>query len=47
MVEIGIMRVPMHERLVLMPVAMRVARGIIRPVRVLMVLVMRMTMLML
>ncbi len=47
MVEIGIMRVPVHERLVPMPVVMRLIQRIIRPVLVLVVLVMRMAMLML
>jgi hypothetical protein len=45
--EIGIMRVTMDERLMPVPMAVGFARRVIRPVRVLMVLVMRMPVLVL
>ena len=40
--EIGMVRVPMHERLMPVPMRMRFAYRVVRPMRVLMVLVVRM-----
>lgn len=47
MMQIGIMRMAMHERLVPVPMAVRLAGRIVRCMRVLMVLVMRMPVLVL
>ena len=46
MMEIGIVRMPVHYRFMPVPVIVRLARRIVRPVHMMMVLVMRMTMLM-